>query len=97
MRLTAGQLVAGDAVAVVFPPSAVAVFRSAPGHGSPRNVWTAVVQAIEPGPTAVRLRTGTALAVSADVTPAAVAELGIAGGEQVWLAVKATEVRVYRR
>ena len=38
-----------------------------------------------------------ALAVSADVTPAAVAELGIAGGEQVWLAVKATEVRVYRR
>ena len=97
MRPTAGQLAVGDAVAVVFPPSAVAVFRSAPGRGSPRNVWTAVVQAIEPGPTAVRLRTGTALAVSADVTPAAVAELGIAGGEQVWLAVKATEVRVYRR
>jgi molybdate transport system ATP-binding protein len=92
-----GPLAGGDRVAAVFAPSAVSVFRTPPEHGSPRNLWPAVVRAMEPGPATVRLRTGDALSVAADVTPAAVAELGIAGGEDVWLAVKATEVRVYRR
>jgi molybdopterin-binding protein len=32
----------------------------------------------------------------AEVTPAAVAELGLAEGSEVWISVKATEVRVYR-
>ena len=35
------------------------------------------------------------LPVLADVTPAAVAELGLAPGEPVWVSVKATEVQVY--
>jgi molybdate transport system ATP-binding protein len=92
-----GPLVGGDPAAAVFAPSAVSVFRAPIEHGSPRNHWSAVVRAMEPGPATVRLRTGDAVSIAADVTPAAVAELGIAGGEQVWLAVKATEVRVYRR
>jgi molybdate transport system ATP-binding protein len=92
-----GSLAAGDPVAVTFAPTAVSVFRERPGLGSPRNRWPATVLAMEPGPASVRLRTGSAVPVAADITPAAVAELGIAGGEQVWLAVKATEVRVYRR
>jgi molybdopterin-binding protein len=31
----------------------------------------------------------------AEVTPAAVRELGLDSGDQVWIAVKATEVSVY--
>jgi molybdate transport system permease protein len=31
----------------------------------------------------------------AEVTPAAVAELGLAEGSEVWVSVKATEVRAY--
>ena len=95
--LAVEDLAAGDPVAAVFAPSAVAVYRAPQGPGSPRNLWPATVLAMEPGPASVRLRTGDAVPVAADVTPAAVAELGIAGGERVWLAVKATEVRVYRR
>jgi molybdate transport system ATP-binding protein len=30
-----------------------------------------------------------------DVTPAAVAELGLGAGQQVWLSAKATELEVY--
>jgi hypothetical protein len=33
----------------------------------------------------------------ADVTPAAVAELALEPGSQVWLAVKATDLEVYSR
>jgi len=32
-----------------------------------------------------------------DVTPAAVAELSLSAGSQVWLSVKATELEVYTR
>jgi len=31
----------------------------------------------------------------AEVTPAALSELGLVGGEQVWAAFKASEVEVY--
>jgi molybdate transport system ATP-binding protein len=95
-----GSLSAGDHVAVVFAPSSVAVFRSLPEQGSPRNRWPSVIVGMEPGASLVRLRTGDGIAepqVAVDVTPAAVAELALGHGERVWLAVKATEVRVYRR
>jgi molybdopterin-binding protein len=35
-----------------------------------------------------------AVAIVAEVTPAAVSELGLAEGREVWLAVKATELEV---
>jgi molybdate transport system ATP-binding protein len=101
-----GRLAAGDAVAAVFAPSAVSVFLTRPEQGSPRNTWPAFLQAMEPSPATIRLRTVSHAAdgppaggslVAADVTPAAVAELGLAGGERVWLAVKASEVRIYHR
>src|SRR5262249_12638531 len=81
-------------VFVAFPPTAVAVYRSRP-DGSPRNCWPATVTDLEPhgGPTRVR-RAGTP-EVSADVTAAAVADLGLAPGSAVWAAVKATELAVY--
>lgn len=89
-------LVAGGPAAAVFRPAAVSVYRSAPG-GSPRNHWNATVATVEPGTAAVRLRTGGEPAVAADVTPAAVAELGLSPGMSVVLSVKATEVVIHQR
>ena len=50
---------------------------------------------LEPAADGIRVRTTGE--VSADLTPAAVAELGLAPGSPVFLSVKATEVRLYRR
>jgi molybdate transport system ATP-binding protein len=90
----------GPAVAV-FAPSAVAVHRERPG-GSPRNVLPVRLAAFEPQGEVVRLRAaprddGPAWVdgLAADVTPAAVAELGLEPGDDVWFAVKATEVAVH--
>lgn len=75
----------------VCRPAAVAVY-AAPVAGSPRNLVTAVVTAIEPIAGLIRVRTD---ALTADITPAALADLGLAVGQRVWLSVKATEVDLY--
>ena len=97
--IAATPLVAGRPAAAVFRPAAVSVYRTAPG-GSPRNQWPAVVSQLEPGTAAVRLRTAPLTGepqVAVDVTPAAVAELGLAPGLDVVLSIKATEILVHQR
>jgi molybdate transport system ATP-binding protein len=84
--LTNGQ----EAVAV-FSPNAVSVFRERP-VGSPRNSLETVVTELEPHGHQVRVRTAY---LSADITPAAVAELDLVPGTPVILSVKASEVAVY--
>ncbi|GAB4012026.1 ATP-binding cassette domain-containing protein [Nocardioides ultimimeridianus] len=89
-----------DAVAL-FRPSAVAIHAGPPGgdEGSPRNRIEARVRDLEPAGDRVRVRTEPRTpgpVLTADVTPAAVAELGLAPGEVVTLTVKATEVAVHR-
>ena len=81
----------GAEAVAVFRPSAVAVYREHP-TGSPRNVIAATVTEIEPLDERFRLRTDR---FSADLTAGAVADLGLAPGEQVHLVVKASEVAVY--
>ena len=85
------------AAAAVFRPASVVVQMEQPRHASPRNVWTAHVTGIEPGSGGVRLRTSGDPEVIAELTPAAVADLGLQLGSTVWLSVKATEVSAYRR
>lgn len=86
-----------DAVAV-FSPAAVAVYPRPP-HGSPRNVVSGRVAAIEAGGTAIRVRlaeqSGTSAGLAADVTADAVAELRLGLGEQVWFSVKTQAVTLY--
>ncbi len=94
--IAADDLAAGDVAAAVFRPSAVSVFSTAPG-GSPRNHWAARIASLEPGTAAVRVRTAGDPEVAADVTPAAVAELHLAPGAEVYLSIKATEVLIHRR
>jgi molybdate transport system ATP-binding protein len=82
----------GDDVVAVFRPSAVSVFRTAPG-GSPRNSLPVTVTDLEPHGDQVRVRAGD---LAAEVTVLAAAELDLAPGTPVVFAVKASEVAVYR-
>jgi molybdopterin-binding protein len=87
--------VTGKEAVAVFAPSAVSVFREAPS-GSPRNAFPAVVTELEPLGDRVRVRTdASGHRIAADVTPAAVADLGLGPGSAVQLTVKATEVTIY--
>jgi molybdate transport system ATP-binding protein len=79
---------------VAFPPSAVALHRERP-EGSPRNTWSATVAGIQRHGDNVRVELTGPLAAAADITPAAVAQLRLETGDQVWAAVKATETRTY--
>ena len=83
----------GDDVVAVFRPAAVAVHSDRPG-GSPRNVLPVTVTELHPLGDRVRVRAGE---LSADVTPAAVAELELVPGARAHFVVKATEVEVYLR
>lgn len=98
-RLVVGRepLAPGGQGAAVFAPSAVAVHTRQPTGASPRNVWRTTVVALEPGHSVIRVRTAGRPEVVADLTPAAVAELGLRPGTEVWLSVKATEVGLHRR
>ncbi|WP_084955591.1 ABC transporter ATP-binding protein [Thermoactinospora rubra] len=81
-------------VLVAFPPSAVALYRDRP-DGTPRNLWRARIEGIERHGDSVRVRLEGPLAAAADVTPAAVADLDLSPGQQVWASVKATETHAY--
>jgi molybdate transport system ATP-binding protein len=83
------------AVLVTFRPSAVAVYLEQPAHGSPRNAWPAVVKNIELLSDRVRLQVDGKINALVDVTPAAVADLRLTRGDDVWVTVKSTEIDVY--
>jgi molybdate transport system ATP-binding protein len=91
----------GEPAVALFSPAAVSVFRDPP-KGSPRTTLPVRLGAMEPHGELVRLRaaasaTGPAWieGLAADVTPAAVADLGVEPGDEVFFAVKAAEVTVH--
>ena len=86
----------GPALAMVRP-NAITVHVAAPDPSSARNAWIAGVARISQLGDRIRLDTHGAFDAAVDVTPAAVAELGLVEGQQVWLTAKATEVEAYRR
>jgi molybdate transport system ATP-binding protein len=91
--LSVAESLSGE-VFLAFPPSAVALFRTRP-DGSPRNLWQATIGGIEPHGDQVRVHLDGPVPASADITPAALAELDLADGDAVWAAVKATETHAY--
>ncbi len=91
--VTATPEVTGPAFAAV-PPEAVAVFTERPS-GSPRNVWPGRVRSVETEGGRARVAVDAVVPLVALVTRAAVDDLGLAEGLPVWVAVKATDVRVY--
>ena len=82
----------GDVIAVVHP-HAIALHRSRP-EVSARNVWATTVDSLDFEGNRVRVRLRGPVDLVAEVTPGAVADLGLAPGIEVWASVKATEVQV---
>ena len=62
---------------------------------SARNAWRLRVDGLAPHGDAVRVHLAGDVSLLADVTPTAVAELGLVDGVYVWATVKATEISVY--
>ncbi|WP_425565916.1 TOBE domain-containing protein [Pseudonocardia ailaonensis] len=96
-----GEASEGEPAVAVFPPSAVAVHAQPPG-GSPRNVLPVRLASIEPRGDVVRLRAAPRTGgpswlegLAADVTPAAVADLAVEPGAELWFVVKAAEVGIH--
>jgi molybdate transport system ATP-binding protein len=81
-------------VLVAVRPSSVVV-SSRPAEGSARNAWPARVTGLTLLADRVRLDLDGQPPALVDVTPAAVAELALSRGSQVWLSVKATDLEVY--
>ncbi|NJP95680.1 ABC transporter ATP-binding protein [Nonomuraea sp. FMUSA5-5] len=79
---------------VAFPPAAVALYRTRP-DGSPRNLWQARIEGIERHGDNVRVHLDGPVAVFADITPAALADLDLTAGQHIWASVKATETHAY--
>jgi molybdate transport system ATP-binding protein len=93
--LTATGAHAG-AVMMIVPPNAVVLYTDRP-TGSARNAWPGRIAALEHLGVRgrVRVRIEGALPIVAEITPAAVLELALTEGTEVWAAVKATEVEVF--
>jgi molybdate transport system ATP-binding protein len=102
VRIDTGHTLATDAVArtaevfVVIHPRAVALYPERPA-GSPRNTWPAVVDVLDLANDHVRVHLDGPVPIVAQITPAALADLRLAEGSQVWVAVKATEVELFPR
>ena len=86
----------GD-VLVAVRPSAVVVSTEPPHASSARNAWPARVAGLTLLADRVRLDLDGQPPALVDVTPAAVADLALNPGSQVWLTVKATDLEVYTR
>jgi molybdate transport system ATP-binding protein len=99
-----GTLVAADAQAPATPgervllalrPGSISLHTREPGHASPRNVWTGTIAGLELLVDRVRVQIEGTPPALVDVTPAAVAELDLTAGAEVWLSAKAMDVDVY--
>jgi molybdate transport system ATP-binding protein len=95
---TGGVVVTAEAargeVYIAVHPHAIAVHRQHP-EGSPRNVWRGRIRGTDLLGDRVRLHVDGEVPLVAEVTPAAVAELGLVEGTEVFTSVKATELSIY--
>jgi len=83
----------GPAV-VVIRPQAITLHANKP-EGSARNVWKSTVMGIETHHDQVRVGLSGPPELTAAVTHAALAELKLVPGQQVWMSLKATDIAVH--
>jgi molybdate transport system ATP-binding protein len=95
-RLTLADPLPGHDVSVAIRPQAIALHAHRP-DGSPRNTWSATVADVESTAERARVRLDGPIPVTAEITPAAVADLGLAPGSDVWASVKAVDLTAYAR
>ncbi|MER7689526.1 ABC transporter ATP-binding protein [Streptomyces sp. NPDC097610] len=82
-------------VFVAFPPSAVTLYRDRPTGSSARNLWRCEVAGLETHGDQIRADLTGELALAADLTTVAAAELDLHTGAPVWAAVKAAQTHAY--
>jgi molybdate transport system ATP-binding protein len=85
----------GDEVMVAVRPTAITLHLDRPERSSARNVWAGHIEGLESSADRVRIQVNATPPAMVDVTPSAVAELGLSHGAPVWLAAKATDIDVY--
>lgn len=88
---TADAAERAGAVLVAIHPRAVALHTRRP-DGSPRNTWRAIVDALDIHVEQVRVHLDGPIPIVAQITAASLAALTIAEGDELWVAVKATEI-----
>ena len=81
-------------VHALIHPHAVALHTTRP-DGSPRNQWPGRIEGFDLLGDRVRVRVRGDVPLVAEVTPAAVQALDLHEGQDVWTAVKATEIATY--
>jgi molybdate transport system ATP-binding protein len=84
--------VEGEVLATIRP-NAISLHRREP-EGSPRNTWLTRIDLIERMGERVRLRTGPPLPLTVEITNDATEALGLAEGDEVWVAIKATDIGI---
>lgn len=82
-----------EAFATIRPQS-IALFRERP-DGTPRNVWLGTVTSYQHEHDSVRVTVNGTVPVIAEITPAALADLQLHPGDEVWVAIKATEITAH--
>ncbi|MFE5087625.1 ABC transporter ATP-binding protein [Streptomyces mirabilis] len=82
-------------VFVAFPPSAVTLYRDRPTGSSARNLWRCEVAGLETHGDQIRAALTGELALAADLTTVAAAELDLHTGAPVWATVKAAQTHAY--
>ena len=100
VRLAAGPAVSttedlSGPVFVAFPPGAVTLYRERPTGTSARNLWHCEVAGLETHGDQIRVELTGELALAADLTTVAAAELDLHPGAPVWAAVKAAQTHAY--
>ena len=83
-------------VLLLVRPHSIGLHRHRP-EGSARNHWQGEITGFDLLGDRVRVRLGGAIPLVAEVTPAAVAEMGLVEGDSMWATVKATDITAYAR
>jgi molybdate transport system ATP-binding protein len=83
-------------VLVTVHPRSISLHRERPA-GSPRNVWAGPVEDVEVDHDRVRVAVAGTPPMVAEVTAAALTDLDLLAGGEVWLSFKAADVAVYPR
>jgi molybdate transport system ATP-binding protein len=96
VTLTVAGPLPGPDVHIAIRPQALALYRHQP-EGSPRNTWSATIADLEAVDNRVRVTLAGPVPVTAELTPAAVAELELHTGVAVWASVKAVDLDIYAR
>jgi molybdate transport system ATP-binding protein len=94
-RLHAVDVPRTGRVLVALRPTAITVHAAEPDRASHRNAWPGTIRHLELLGDRIRLDVAGPPDALVDVTPAAVADLGLVPGSPVWLTAKATETDAY--